>query len=249
MNPLQCHNAFLHRGNNGMPDEAELLQTDVMRFIAILGLCLMAIFALVQSLPATPPDLRPKIAEQASLAEKALELKEQIRSLGTELTALQARVEQAKREATQATEQAEQAQPDHPEMKQALPAAPKPEKAGFSLRFSSEDALNTLISNEQVMLFALVGKKAWRLTVKNNRPRFDPSSSPAGFYEMDPQTVPAPYGTALKKAVAAFGRGSIVWGVTLPAATRSDIMERMTGKKGGDLVIDAGGGVRLENIE
>ncbi|MEM9387082.1 MAG: hypothetical protein AAGA68_18615 [Pseudomonadota bacterium] len=33
---------------------AEDLQTDVMRFMAMLGLCLVAIFALVQSLPATP---------------------------------------------------------------------------------------------------------------------------------------------------------------------------------------------------
>ena len=31
------------------------LQTDIMRFMAILALCLMAIFALVQSLPAMPP--------------------------------------------------------------------------------------------------------------------------------------------------------------------------------------------------
>ena len=29
----------------------ELLQTDVMRFMAILGFCLMAIFALVHSIP------------------------------------------------------------------------------------------------------------------------------------------------------------------------------------------------------
>lgn len=33
---------------------AEDLQTDVMRFMAMLGLCLVAIFALVQSLPVTP---------------------------------------------------------------------------------------------------------------------------------------------------------------------------------------------------
>jgi len=69
MNPMQYRNSYLPRGRAGGPDEAEMLQTDVMRFIAILGLCLMAVFALVQSLPATPPDPRPKIAE----AEKARE--------------------------------------------------------------------------------------------------------------------------------------------------------------------------------
>jgi len=43
--------------NRGMDAEAggvADLQTDVMRFIAILALCLVAIFALVQSIPLMP---------------------------------------------------------------------------------------------------------------------------------------------------------------------------------------------------
>ena len=31
--------------------DTEALQTDVMRFMAIIGLCLMAVFALVQGIP------------------------------------------------------------------------------------------------------------------------------------------------------------------------------------------------------
>ena len=38
------------------------LQTDIMRFMAILALCLMAIFALVQSLPNGVPDAVPEAA-------------------------------------------------------------------------------------------------------------------------------------------------------------------------------------------
>ena len=35
------------------------LQTDIMRFMAILSLCLVAIFALVQSIPLTPAEPTP----------------------------------------------------------------------------------------------------------------------------------------------------------------------------------------------
>lgn len=45
--------------NPGGNNEIEALQTDVMRFMAILGFCLMFIFALVQTLPA--PKAEPKI--------------------------------------------------------------------------------------------------------------------------------------------------------------------------------------------
>jgi len=41
------------------------LQTDIMRFMAILSLCLVAIFALVQSIPLNPVALEPPIASQA----------------------------------------------------------------------------------------------------------------------------------------------------------------------------------------
>ena len=42
------------------------LQTDIMRFMAILALCLMAIFALVQSLPNTQAEAPPVAVETAS---------------------------------------------------------------------------------------------------------------------------------------------------------------------------------------
>ena len=61
----------LTRGIDGDSGGAADLQTDVMRFMAILGLCLVAIFALVQSLPmeATPdieaaPEPKPELASR-----------------------------------------------------------------------------------------------------------------------------------------------------------------------------------------
>ncbi|NOR66604.1 MAG: hypothetical protein GQ528_04535 [Woeseiaceae bacterium] len=60
--------------NRGMDAEAggiADLQTDVMRFIAILALCLVAIFALVQSLPLMPTVIEPPAAQppQADLSQ------------------------------------------------------------------------------------------------------------------------------------------------------------------------------------
>ena len=43
-------------------DTSETLQSDVMRFMAILALCLVAIFALVQSLPLRPVEPMPEAA-------------------------------------------------------------------------------------------------------------------------------------------------------------------------------------------
>jgi len=45
----------LNRGADMDVGGAADLQTDVMRFMAILSLCLVAIFALVQSMPVAPP--------------------------------------------------------------------------------------------------------------------------------------------------------------------------------------------------
>ena len=67
MNPW--HPSLISRLNReaSLSNEVEVLQTDVMRFFAILCLCLMAIFALVKTLPMapvagrfTPPQLKNK---------------------------------------------------------------------------------------------------------------------------------------------------------------------------------------------
>ena len=49
----------LNRGLDADGGGAADLQTDVMRFMAILSLCLVAIFALVQSIPLAPVEPPP----------------------------------------------------------------------------------------------------------------------------------------------------------------------------------------------
>jgi hypothetical protein len=52
----------LNRGTDAEAGGVADLQTDVMRFMAILALCLVAIFALVQSIPLAPSIVEPEPA-------------------------------------------------------------------------------------------------------------------------------------------------------------------------------------------
>ena len=52
-----------------MDADSEALQTDIQRFIAILGFCLMAIFALVQSIPVTTKVAKTKLEDFKSKFE------------------------------------------------------------------------------------------------------------------------------------------------------------------------------------
>lgn len=82
---LQRSPYYLMDAGSTQSDESESLQADVMRFMAILGLCLMVIFALVQSLPSVPVDretVREQAAQQSALLREITELREQVTTLG-----------------------------------------------------------------------------------------------------------------------------------------------------------------------
>ncbi len=76
-------------------NDVEMLQTDVMRFFAILCLCLMAIFALVKALPMSPPSDRPTIAAPSDPSSEAAALQNRIAALKEKLAALQTRLAEA----------------------------------------------------------------------------------------------------------------------------------------------------------
>jgi len=78
--------------DNELDIETETLQTDIQRFLAIIGFCLMAIFALVQAIPVTSheqktmledPKAKLEAQEQtiAKLKEENRRLKQQIQTL------------------------------------------------------------------------------------------------------------------------------------------------------------------------
>jgi len=341
MNPLIPTPEFsLHRGTN-LTNDVEMLQTDVMRFFAILALCLMAIFALVKALPMAPPADQPVIAPPDDLRAEAQSLQKQIALLKEKLAQIQIQVNTATTAARQSSSRAGKAARDEqavrnrliktwqelqntsqslaktrvdlqnretkldkilddidrkqhrhsvlksqiedetqklkalqavlnktqekmnqrPQQKQPpaktlsdarpakkimdAPPAPQPKRKGFSLRFASDAALQELIARGKVNFFALTGKKAWQLHLSAGQPVFSPVESPRKIYEMESSTVPHEYSEVFRHKVAAFGRGSITWGVTLPEQTSASVTRLIAGQDGGDLLIMPDGEVIL----
>jgi len=76
--------------------EIETLQTDIQRFVAILGFCLMAIFALVQAIPVTQTEYNLVIED---LAHKLAEQKAALDRLRSENQILKQEIEEVKKEA------------------------------------------------------------------------------------------------------------------------------------------------------
>ena len=323
---------FFFQSDPSLFDDAELLQTDVMRFFAILCLCLMAIFALVKTLPMAPPDTGPAIVEPADLKAEAKLLQKKIAALKEKLEEMQSRILAATAAAEHASAQAIKAakteeavrdqvakvkqelekasqtlgdtrreigvresnlvlilediadkrrvraelktqienenrglekirdkieqvqvkldqnhQPDQKPIKKPLGVTPPPEPAqeGFTLRFASDEALATLISDGKVSFYAIAGKNAWRLKLSGGRPVYIAAEFPRKIYEMETPTVPVDYAAFFQRQIAAFGRRTLTWGVTLPAQTTDSINLMVKGRKGGDLIITADGQVKL----
>jgi hypothetical protein len=109
----RIHN--LQHNTADIPGEHEL-QTDIMRFLAILALCLMAVFALVQSLPLTSISAAQETASpedpSAPLEQRIADLRQTIEQLSAQqvnaeqaLQALQDAQGQAERELAQSLAQ------------------------------------------------------------------------------------------------------------------------------------------------
>ena len=106
MNPLQPAPIFALHRSAALPNDVEILQTDVMRFFAIMCLCLMAIFALVKALPLAPAAERPTITEPVDLTAEASSLTQQIAALKKKLSAAQSQLNAATAAAKQSSAKA-----------------------------------------------------------------------------------------------------------------------------------------------
>jgi hypothetical protein len=103
---------LLLHSSPALSNDVEMLQTDVMRFFAILCLCLMAIFALVKALPMAPPADRPTIAEPTDLKAETQSLQIQIATLRKQLAETLTQVQAASTAAEQSAMQVKKAAKD-----------------------------------------------------------------------------------------------------------------------------------------
>jgi hypothetical protein len=204
-------------GNSREEAELEALQTDVMRFMAILGLCLAAIFSLVQG-----------AAQEQAIAEQVA-----VEPAAVELTSLdQTAVEPPLKPSPEPVPE-----PASPARKAALPSAPV---VGFTLEFASVEALEKLLRAGQVQLYARLRDQFWSVDIYGEAV---PAEAPASYNQMDTETVPRRLRDSIP--VAAPGK-SITWGITLPARIIGQIQQLTSGGKGGNLLIGDDGTVVLE---
>ena len=259
--------------NRGMDAEAggiADLQTDVMRFIAILALCLVAIFALVQSLPLTPTVIEPPAAQapQADLSQTPAPAPELV-TAEPKITAQESppvaeeekpliitrpapqRIpfERAPLEIIEETIPTQAAETSVPAEERLEPAVSEPTppstSQGFTLRFETDLALTRLVARNEVGLYAITPEKSLRMNVNRGALSFWAASVPNQFHEMDEATVPDDVLSALRRA-GSVKTSDVKWGVTLPPNMRQQLDQFLSETNGGGLVIGGDGSLRLE---
>jgi hypothetical protein len=234
----------LNRGADMDVGGAADLQTDVMRFMAILSLCLVAIFALVQSLPVTPPVLPVAEADIASIADPA-PVPEPVQEPQVAETPQLVTLTRPKWVPKHEPRPTPNATPSTPVNEAPAPLiAPAEEQEGFTLRFESDSVLTRLVAASQVGVYAINGERARRMTVSESRISFWDASLPNSFHEMDASTVPSPVVDALART--GVDAENISWGVTLPGKLKGQLDGLMQEHRGGSLVIGTNGNIRLE---
>jgi hypothetical protein len=264
----------MSRGMDGEAGGAADLQTDVMRFMAIISMCLVAIFALVQSIPVTtttPDDVVTDTVEPAptrtvQTSEPDIELtrpappryerpKETMVVLErpapkpVERRNNVPRNEDSIEVSNEAIARTVEPVPDiSPPADTASPATESSAETqkGFTLRFESDHALTRLVEQDIVGLYAIGDDGTHRMSIESDQPSFWSASPPARFHEMDSRTVPRPVLMAYERRNAG-SPDAVKWGVSLPAAMSRQLNTFLNGSDGGALVIGQDGGLRLEN--
>lgn len=242
----------LNRGGDSEAGGAADLQTDVMRFMAILSLCLVAIFALVQSMPLAPTAETDSIVDPQEVeAEKEPQHREAV--------AVQKPATQIKLTRPQPGKLPQRSKPVLLERPGPAPMArsestvaeenpvdqipvEEPVERGFSLRFETDAALTRLVAQQIVGFYAMTETETFRMNIDGANVSFWPASTPAQFHEMELTTVP-------DDVVRAFSRNSgaagVKWGVTLTPDMSQSLTHFLNTEQGGALVIASNGRIDL----
>lgn len=221
------------------------LQADVMRFLAIIAFCLIAVLALVRQSAApepataevrqvvrtTPPPPKAPVHESRPIPAPAAPKAPEHRSPPAPGTA-------AVPERIEATPPVP-APTSEPNTEPAAPAAG--DEQGLTLRFASERDFLTLLRRGDIGVYAYRPGLVLGLSPEF---RFEPVSGPGALYEMQRSTIPAAVIELLADSEHGADAAPLTWGVRLPPRTRQAIDSRLQQGLSGALLIDASGGVR-----
>jgi len=199
---------------------ADSLQADVMRFMAIIAFCLIAILALVRS--AAPAANADSVRDSASRASPS--------ELRPDAAAAAEPAPEPVREAVAVPEPL-QASPPEPQQQAG------PGQEGLSLRFASEQDFLRLVNRGRIQVFAFNGDEVLSLDAGFS---FRPVPAPDRIHELLPETIPELMAVALARR---HGDG-YRWGVAMPEAMARRIRRYVNEGATGELVIDRFGEVR-----
>ncbi|NNF62103.1 MAG: hypothetical protein HKN06_12365 [Gammaproteobacteria bacterium] len=243
------------------------LQTDVMRFMAILAFCLVAIFAIVQSMPLSPEPVPASQAPEQRLPEPVVRVKqplprvvkapEPVRETKTAAPAPVTRVVEPAPPVQRETARLVAARPlpvpqpvsqpaaSRSEAPPAVPAATAaPARQGLSLQFESDTVLRSLVERGLVSLFAIEDAAFYQMAVTGGVVRFESAAAPAQYHQMVYDTVPSEVRGSFQAQHGHAAR-DMTWGVTLPAATTLQLRRFVQTNFQGSLVITAEGALAL----
>lgn len=218
----------------GATVDSESLQADVMRFMAIIGFCLVAVFALVRQNGTEPPAPARTTALQPAPVPAPRPIKQPTRPM------------------PKATVRAVPKDPPPPStteeprlQAEVTPDVTTPSDSNepvLTLSFTSDRDFLRLLGAGTIELF-VIAPGASRQTLKlDSQQRFVSSTAPGRVYELMPETIPAPIVAALvqQQPTAA----PMTWGVRLPAQLEQAIARQRDQHREGTLLIDRHARVR-----
>ncbi len=239
----------LNRGADMDVGGAADLQTDVMRFMAIISLCLVAIFALVQSMPVTPVAV-PTVVKPSPPEQRLEPVPETFAEATPKPDAVVEPVAQEVAASVTLTrpkwtpKYQPKPTPKSTPTPTVTPEHPVEKLDGFTLRFESDAALTRLVAASQVGVYAIDNDIARRMMVSESRISFWDASVPNSFHEMQSSTVPRAVVDALTRS--GVDTDGVSWGVTLPGKLKGQLDQLMQEYRGGSLLIGINGDLRLE---
>lgn len=230
-----------------LPGDSESLQTDVMRFMAIIGFCLIAILALVRNVEpaeaaAVPaPESAPEAAPRPPPAEPTPE-RPKPRLITEAAPEAEPEIEQMQPPEPEPQLQPQpQPQPQTVALAEPPPvaeSAPEEEEEGLVLRFASDGDFLRLIAKGDIQVYAFQETDVLTL---NSSYRFLDTQSPGQVYELLRPSIPGLIIDALKQT--RHDIDGFRWGIALPGRISNQIERHLSQVSGGQLVIDRYGEV------
>ena len=234
----------MNYGRRPLPSDDEGLQADVMRFMAIIAFCLIAIFALARN-------VEPEAATADSQVEEMMDREEVMDSQPLSPQPLRPQPlgrapNDPHREAAPPAPERQagpvQAETAVTPVQEVVAESPPPAPEGLSLRFASDRDFLRLVNRGQLEVFAFrdgdVKKLAPGLA-------FEPSGSPGQVHELLPDTIPALIWEVFAAAHADPSRYR--WGIRMPAPMEAQIKRHLRTETRGTLVIDRYGDVHHDH--